>query len=77
MNKGEIRFVFLDPTSGHKQQGAMPVLIVSPSAFNGLTQTLITLPITSGGNSARAAGFSVSLIGCETLRDLDYRSNPP
>ena len=77
MNKGEIRFVFLDPTSGHKQQGAMPVLIVSPSAFNRITQTPVTLPITSGGNSARAAVFPVSLIGCGTLQDLDYRSNPP
>ena len=77
MNKGEIWLVSLDPTSGHEQRGTRPVLIVSPAASNGLTQTLITLPITSGGNSARAAGFSVSLIGCETLRDLDYRSNPP
>ncbi|WP_375680076.1 MULTISPECIES: type II toxin-antitoxin system PemK/MazF family toxin [unclassified Bartonella] len=40
-----------------------PVLIVSPETFNRLTKTLIVLPITSGGNFARIAGFAVSLVG--------------
>ena len=49
MERGDIYCVSLDPTSGHEQQGARPVLIVSPGAFNRLTKTPVVLPITSGG----------------------------
>lgn len=41
-------------------------LIVSPRAFNRLTKTPVVLPITSGGNFARTAGFAVSLMGAGT-----------
>ncbi len=81
MERGDIYLVSLDPTSGHEQQGARPVLVVSPGAFNRLTKTPIVLPITSGGNFARTAGFAVSLIGagmrttgiirCDQPRALD------
>jgi mRNA interferase ChpB len=81
MDRGDIYLVSLDPTSGHEQQGARPVLIVSPGAFNRLTKTPIVLPITSGGNFARTAGFAVSLTGvgaqttgvirCDQPRALD------
>ena len=63
MERGEIWLVSLDPTAGHEQQGTRPVLIVSPGAFNRLTNTPVVLPITSGGNFARMAGFAVSLDG--------------
>ncbi|WP_375630238.1 MULTISPECIES: type II toxin-antitoxin system PemK/MazF family toxin [unclassified Bartonella] len=63
MKRGEIWFVSLDPTSGYEQRGARPVLIVSPEAFNRVTKTPVVLPITSGGNFARTAGFVVSLAG--------------
>ena len=66
MERGDIYLVSLDPTSGHEQQGTRPVLIVSPSAFNRLTKTPIVLPITSGGNFARMAGFAISLMGAGT-----------
>ena len=66
MERGDIYLVSLDPTSGHEQQGTRPVLIVSPSSFNQLTKTPIVLPITTGGNFARTAGFAVSLTGCGT-----------
>jgi mRNA-degrading endonuclease toxin of MazEF toxin-antitoxin module len=56
----------LDPTSGHEQKGRRPVLIVSPGAFNTLTGTPIVLPIASGGNFARRAGFAVPLAGTQT-----------
>lgn len=84
MERGDIYLVSLDPTSGHEQQGIRPVLIVSPSSFNRLTKTPIVLPITSGGNFARTAGFAVSLMGagtktagvvrCEQPRALDLAS---
>lgn len=66
MERGDIYLVSLDPSSGHEQQGTRPVLIVSPSAFNRMTRTPVVLPITSGGNFARTAGFAVSLMGAGT-----------
>jgi mRNA-degrading endonuclease toxin of MazEF toxin-antitoxin module len=79
--RGEIWLVSLDPTSGHEQKGRRPVLIVSPEAFNRITKVPVVLPITSGGNFARAAGFAVPLTGagfkttgiirCDQPRALD------
>ena len=84
MERGDIYLVSLDPTAGHEQQGTRPVLIVSPGAFNRLTGAPIVLPITSGGNFARTAGFAVSLMGagtqttgiirCDQPRALDLRA---
>ncbi|WP_448255157.1 type II toxin-antitoxin system PemK/MazF family toxin [Ottowia oryzae] len=66
MERGDIYFVSLDPTSGHEQRGTRPVLIVSPGAFNRLTKTPVVLPITSGGAFTRMAGFAVSLMDTGT-----------
>ncbi|POW60816.1 pemk protein [Candidatus Pantoea alvi] len=84
MERGEIWLVSLDPTAGHEQQGTRPVLIVSPAAFNQLTQTPVVLPITTGGSFARTAGFAVSLdeagtrtrgvIRCDQPRAIDMRA---
>ena len=84
MERGDIYLVSLDPASGHEQQGTRPVLVVSPFSFNQLTKTPVVLPITSGGNFARTAGFAVSLEGagtkttgvvrCDQLRALDLAS---
>ncbi len=84
MERGDIYLVSLDPSSGHEQQGTRPVLVVSPAAFNRLTKTPIVLPITSGGNFARTAGFAVPLMGggtnttevvrCDQPRALDLGS---
>ncbi|AQX18400.1 MULTISPECIES: type II toxin-antitoxin system PemK/MazF family toxin [Bartonella] len=81
MKRGEIWFVSLDPSSGYEQKGTRPVLIVSLEAFNRVTKTPIVLPITSGRNFARTAGFAVSLMGaglhttgvirCDQPRALD------
>ncbi len=82
MERGDIYLVSLDPTAGHEQQGRRPVLIVSPGAFNRMTGTPIVLPITTGGNFARTAGFAVLLSGtattgvvrCDQPRALDLAS---
>lgn len=66
MKRGEIWLVGLDPTAGHEQKGRRPVLIVSPEAFNPVTKVPVVLPITSGGNFARTAGFAVPLTGAAT-----------
>jgi mRNA-degrading endonuclease toxin of MazEF toxin-antitoxin module len=81
MKRGEIWLVSLNPTSGHEQKSRRPVLIVSPDAFNRITKVPVILPITSGGNFARMAGFAVPLtrvgtkttgvIRCDQPRALD------
>lgn len=77
MKRGEIWLVSLDPTSGHEQQGLRPVLIVSPEAFNRVTRVPIVLPITTGGNFARTAGFAVSLTGAGTKTTGVVRCDQP
>jgi mRNA interferase ChpB len=77
MERGDIYLVSLDPTLGHEQQGTRPVLIVSPSSFNRLTKTPVVLPITSGGNFARTAGFAVSLMGAGTKTTGVVRCDQP
>jgi mRNA interferase ChpB len=77
MERGDIYLVSLDPTSGHEQQGTRPVLVVSASTFNRLTKTPVVLPITSGGNFARTAGFTVSLTGAGTNTTGVVRCNQP
>jgi mRNA-degrading endonuclease toxin of MazEF toxin-antitoxin module len=81
MKRGEIWLVNLDPTEGYEQKGRRPVLIVSPEAFNRVMKVPVVLPITSGGNFARTAGFAVPLTGagikttgivrCDQPRALD------
>jgi mRNA-degrading endonuclease toxin of MazEF toxin-antitoxin module len=84
MKRGEIWLVGLDPSQGHEQKASRPVLIVSPEPFNSLTKVPVVLPIASGGNYARMAGFAVSLTGagtrtvgvirCDQPRALDLRA---
>ena len=84
MKRGEIWLVSLDPTAGHEQKGRRPVLIVSLEAFNRVTKVPVVLPVTSGGNFARTAGFAVPLTGagtkttgvvrCDQPRALDLRA---
>jgi mRNA interferase ChpB len=76
MERGDIYLVALDPTSGREQQGKRPVLVVSPGKFNRMTGVPVVLPITSGGNFARMAGFAVSLMGTGLENDR-YRSLRP
>jgi len=52
-------------------------LLISPTAFNKLTKTPIVLPITSSGNFARMAGFSVSLMGSGTKTTGAVRCDQP
>ena len=77
MKRGEIWLVSLDPTSGHEQRGRRPVLIVSPEVFNRITKVPVVLPITSGGNFARTAGFAVPLSGAGTETTGVIRCDQP
>jgi mRNA-degrading endonuclease toxin of MazEF toxin-antitoxin module len=77
MKRGEIWLVSLDPTSGHEQKGRRPVLIVSPEAFNRITKLPVIVPITSGGNFARTAGFAIPLAGAGTKTTGVIRCDQP
>jgi len=77
MKRGDIWLVGLYPTQGHEQKGRRPVLIVSPEAFNRITKVPVVLPITSGGNFARTAGFAVRLEGAGTKTTGVVRCDQP
>jgi mRNA-degrading endonuclease toxin of MazEF toxin-antitoxin module len=77
MKRGEIWLVSMDPTSGHEQKGRRRVLIVSPEAFNRITRVPVVLPIKSGGNFARTAGFAVPLAGTGTKTTGVVRCDQP
>ncbi|MGH9481046.1 MAG: type II toxin-antitoxin system PemK/MazF family toxin [Terriglobales bacterium] len=77
MKRGEIWLVGLDPTVGHEQKGRRPVLVVSPEAFNRVTKVPVVLPITSGGNFARTAGFAVPLAAAGTKTTGVVRCDQP
>lgn len=77
MKRGDIYLVSLDPSSGKEQQGTRPVLIVSATAFNRVTKVPVIVPITTVGNSARSAGFAVSLLGCGTETTGVIRCDQP
>ncbi|WP_416376745.1 type II toxin-antitoxin system PemK/MazF family toxin [Klebsiella pneumoniae] len=59
-------------------------LIVTPAAFNRVTRLPVVVPVTSGGNFARTAGFAVSLDGagirttgvvrCDQPRTIDMKA---
>src|SRR5580692_8966312 len=67
MKRGEIWLV----------SGRRPVLIVSPEAFNRITKLPVVLPITTGGNFARTAGFAVPLTGAGTKTTGVIRCDQP
>jgi mRNA-degrading endonuclease toxin of MazEF toxin-antitoxin module len=53
------------------------VFVVSPGAFNRLTNVPIVLPITSGGDFARVRGFTVSLVDAGTRTTGVIRCDQP
>lgn len=77
MKRGEIWLVGLDPAQGHEQKGRRPVLIASPEAFNRITRVPVVVPITSGGNFARTAGFAVTLDSAGTRTTGVVRCDQP
>ncbi|MGD0682591.1 MAG: type II toxin-antitoxin system PemK/MazF family toxin [Terracidiphilus sp.] len=66
MKRGDIYEVSLDPSYGQDQQGQRPVLVLSPTAFNVVTDLPVVLPITSGKEFIRRVGFAVPITGIRT-----------
>ena len=77
MERGDIYLVSLDPASGREQQGRRPVLVATQGEFNRMTGAPVVLPITTTGNFARMAGFSVSLMGAGTQTTGVVRCDQP
>ncbi len=64
-DRGDIVRVNLNPVAGHEMQGDMrPCLVITSAAFNRMAGVSYVAPITQGGNYARVAGFTVSLMNC-------------
>lgn len=72
--RGEIWQADLNPTVGREQQGHRPVMVVSTESFN-CSGLVLVCPITQGGNQARFAGFSVSLMGSGVVTQGVVMSN--
>jgi mRNA interferase ChpB len=77
IERGDVYLVSLDPTEGHEQRGRRPVLVISPAPFNRVTRVPVVLPITTGGDFARTAGFAVSLDGAGTRTSGVVRCDQP
>lgn len=77
MQRGDIYNADLDPVEGREQRGRRPVLIVSTSDFNRLTQLPVIVPITMGGEFARVAGLTVSLMGLGLRTEGVVRCDQP
>ena len=68
-DRGDIARVNLNPVAGQEMRGDMrPCLVISSAAFNRMAGVTYVAPISQGGNYARVAGFTVSLMnsGCKT-----------
>jgi len=45
--RGDIVWIDLDPTKGHEQSGRRPAMVISPEAYNGISNRALFCPITS------------------------------
>ena len=45
--RGDVVWINLDPQAGHEQAGVRPVLVLSPSAYNGRVGLMVCCPITT------------------------------
>lgn len=46
-DRGQIVWVSFNPQTGHEQAGRRPALVVSPAAYNGVSNCILVCPITS------------------------------
>lgn len=81
--RGDIVWLYFDPTKGHEQQGTRPALILSPEAFNRFGMALVC-PITRGGAFARGKSWTVAVAApgmatggvvlCNQVRTVDWQT---
>lgn len=81
MDRGDVYMVSMKAEDSEIETMS-PVVIVSPRAFNKITQKPVVVPITNGEDFLKMAGFSVTLmegktkgiIRCDQPRTLDFVS---
>lgn len=47
IERGQIVWVNFNPQKGHEQAGRRPALVISPAAYNGVSNCVLVCPITS------------------------------
>jgi mRNA interferase MazF len=70
-----VAWIDLDPTAGHEQRGKRPALVLSPSAYNGITGLVIACAMTS---KQKGYPFEVEMpdggiVLADQVRCLDWR----
>ena len=78
--RGDFIWISFNPQAGHEQAGRRPALVLSPSAYNGVTGLAICCPVTSQikGYTFELAipeGLDVSgVVLCDQIRNLDWEA---
>lgn len=63
--RGDVFWIDPNPTIGHEMRDRHRFVVVSPEAINRLG-LCITVPVTTGGERARASGMVVAVTGSDT-----------
>ncbi len=78
-DRGDVIWMNMNPQAGHEQAGRRPALVLSPSAYNGVTGLAVVCPIT---NQQKGYPFEVEIpkgagvtgvILSDQLKCLDWR----
>ena len=78
--RGDFIWISFNPQAGHEQAGRRPALVLSPSAYNGVTGLAICCPVTSQmkGYTFEVAipeGLDVSgVVLSDQIRNLDWEA---
>jgi mRNA interferase MazF len=62
-DRGDVVWINLDPQAGHEQAGVRPVLVLSPSAYNGRVGLMVCCPITT-----RSKGYPFEVLIKDNLK---------
>jgi mRNA interferase MazF len=79
-DRGDLIWLYFQPTLGHEQSGRRPALVLSPSKYNGLTGLAVVCPVTS-----RTKGYPfeillpedaqvVGVVLADHIRNIDWAS---
>ena len=75
---GDIIWIEFDPQAGHEQAAHRPALVLSPAAYNGLTDLLLCVPMTTREKGYR---FEVAIAGkpggvalSDQVKSFDWRA---
>ncbi|MFZ3122240.1 MAG: endoribonuclease MazF [Thermodesulfovibrionales bacterium] len=79
-DRGDVVWINLNPQSGHEQSGHRPVLVLSPSPYNGKVGLMVCCPITT---QSKGYPFEVAIsnnpkvtgvILADQVKSLDWKA---